>query len=975
MPLGRYVEKYELNGKGSGSGGTGGTGIAGTGSYGSIASCVTQESQVMLDPKNKNFDDDSSDSDTVAGTDNNNTIDDNNGGDDNCITFNDKKRQIDYILVYEESSESLAGKSEKYRKKFLKNLRQLGIEIEESVVKGSAATVQYQQQQHTGARHRQQYEDLTDSTSNRYIHFVKLYVPFPVMCTYAEHLCLRAPLQALPNNPVDSYGGGGSDNNWSDHVFHWLRLPNPMYDYVPNRPLAYYTCPFKMSKLGKFVGSDDPHLYFQTQQRIRVIHDILESTLFGKRSLAQLGISRLVEQSVFQAAYPLHDGQYDCPRQVSEPQHLNKRQILYHYWAQWSKWYKYQPLDHIRDYFGEKITIYFAWLGFYTSWLIPASIVGVLVFLYGLFSINSDIPSQEICQSGQQYRMCPTCDEHQGCQYWSLSETCLYSRLSVMFDHSGTVLYAVFISFWSVAFLEYWKRKSVSLAHHWGSIDCNEEERPRPQFSARAPHIERNPITGTKEPTFPKNVRYLRITAGYMTIVLMLVLVFIFMIAVIIYRIILVSMQSYQSPGMRNISSLISSSTGAVVNLILIMSVGMVYEKLAYRLTEWEMHRTQSEFDNQLAFKVFIFQFVNFYASIFYIAFFKGRFVGRPGQYGTIFGLRNEECSTSGCLMELTQQLAIIMIGKQVINNARELLVPMIQSWYHRQRTGIEHRDHRQYTRWERDYRLIGYDGLFEEYLEMILQFGFITIFVAAFPLAPLFALINNWFEIRLDAHKLVCHTRRPIPERANNIGVWFPILTFLAHFAVISNAFLIAFTSDFIPKTLYLYEMYGSDSSTSTASPSSTSTASLSGFVNFTLATAPAGTMNQTCRYRDFRDPNGEHTVFYWKLQFLRFVFVVVFEHLVFSICRLIDLVVPDIPGDVERKIKRERYLARQALTDSALGSTTVVDNDDDDAGDDAGNATTKVDDAVFINVNTNTTTTNTTSDSQLVNIDCTGK
>jgi hypothetical protein len=33
-----------------------------------------------------------------------------------------------------------------------------------------------------------------------------------------------------------------------------------------------------------------------------------------------------------------------------------------------------------------------------------------------------------------------------------------------------------------------------------------------------------------------------------------------------------------------------------------------------------------------------------------------------------------------------------------------------------------------------------------------VLQFGFITIFVAAFPLAPLCALLNNWMEIRLDA-------------------------------------------------------------------------------------------------------------------------------------------------------------------------------------------------------------------------------
>ncbi|CAG2113673.1 unnamed protein product, partial [Medioppia subpectinata] len=199
----------------------------------------------------------------------------------------------------------------------------------------------------------------------------------------------------------------------------------------------------------------------------------------------------------------------------------------------------------------------------------------------------------------------------------------------------------------------------------------------------------------------------------------------------------------------------------------------------------------------------------------------------------------------------------------------------------------------------------------------------FITIFVAAFPLAPLFALLNNWFEIRLDAHKLVCHTRRPAPDRANNIGVWFPILTFIAHIAVISNVS--------ISHSIHIRLHTQNAIPLRNGSNRQDYDQSLTGYVNYTLATAPAHTMNNTCRYRDWRDGSGAHTPFYWKLQFVRFAFIVVFEHLVFSVCRLIDLLVPDIPVEVEHKIKRERYLARQALTDLTVTTDGVADEDPD--------------------------------------------
>lgn len=48
--------------------------------------------------------------------------------------------------------------------------------------------------------------------------------------------------------------------------------------------------------------------------------------------------------------------------------------------------------------------------------------------------------------------------------------------MGYLFDHPGTVFFSVFMSFWAVTFLEYWKRKMATLAHHWDCMDFHEEE-------------------------------------------------------------------------------------------------------------------------------------------------------------------------------------------------------------------------------------------------------------------------------------------------------------------------------------------------------------------------------------------------------------------------------------------------------------------------------------------------------------------
>ena len=75
--------------------------------------------------------------------------------------------------------------------------------------------------------------------------------------------------------------------------------------------------------------------------------------------------------------------------------------------------------------------------------------------------------------------------------------------------------------------------------------------------------------------------------------------------------------------------------------------------------------------------------------------------------------------------------------------------------------------------------------------LHAVIQYGFITLFVAAFPLAPLFALINNIIEIRLDAYKMVTTKRRQLALRAQDIGLWQAILrsvTYLSFFTNVSQ-------------------------------------------------------------------------------------------------------------------------------------------------------------------------------------------
>ena len=84
----------------------------------------------------------------------------------------------------------------------------------------------------------------------------------------------------------------------------------------------------------------------------------------------------------------------------------------------------------------------------------------------------------------------------------------------------------------------------------------------------------------------------------------------------------------------------------------------------------------------------------------------------------------------------------------------------------------------------------------FEDYCQLVVQFGYVSFFSLAFPLAPLCALLTNVLELRLGAYKLLRVYRRPLAVRSSGIGVWLSVLQVMSIIAVLSNCALLGFTS-----------------------------------------------------------------------------------------------------------------------------------------------------------------------------------
>ncbi|XP_034019406.1 anoctamin-6 [Thalassophryne amazonica] len=831
------------------------------------------------------------------------------------LFFNDGVRRIDFILVYEDEEKKEFEKRHMFQRRkrrreyFEASLMKMGLELE-----------------------------ATRSVIDEKLLFVKVHMPWDVLCTYAEVLHIKLPIQ--PNDL------SSRPSPW--RYISWITKPFYPSEDLITKETEFFTAPFEKDRVEYFYVKDRD-VFFTPSMRSRMAYYILSRAPYEIRgNIKKFGITKLLGSGVYKAAYPLHDCRFNVTSK--EEGCPNERFLLYEEWAHPKSFYKMQPLDLIRKYYGEKIGIYFAWLGFYTIMLALAAVVGLGCFIYGYKTQDTSTWSKEVCDPniGGVIVMCPQCDRE--CTYWRLNSTCEASKKLCIFDNFGTLVFAVFMAVWVTLFLEFWKRYQAELEYEWDTVEfLEQEEPPRPEYEARCIYERKNPVTQVKEKVpYTKCGRCLRVSIGMGTVLFWILLILASIVAIIVYRLAVFFTFSakMRAQNLKELEPFIeyvtpqmaTSVTASIISFVVIMILNILYERVAIWITDFELPRTKTEYENSLTLKMFLFQFVNYYSSCFYIAFAKGKAVGYPGDPVYLLEkYRNEECDPGGCLIELTTQLSIIMGGKAIWNNIQEVLLPWVKNLIFRYCTRVS--SEKVIPRWEQDYQLqpIGQLGLFYEYLEMVIQFGFVTLFVASFPLAPVLALVNNLFEIRVDAWKITTQFRRMVPEKAQDIGAWQPILQGVAIVAVATNAMIIAFTSDMIPRLVYYWSFsvypYGEHSGHTMEGyiNSSLSIFSIDDFSNHSkpLYTPHWFSNLTTCRYRDFRYPPGHskeytHNIRYWHVIAAKMAFIIVVEHIVYLTKFILSYVIPDVPYAVKEQIKREKYLTQVILHETNLKLVT---------------------------------------------------
>ncbi|KUI68308.1 hypothetical protein VM1G_03920 [Cytospora mali] len=419
------------------------------------------------------------------------------------------------------------------------------------------------------------------------------------------------------------------------------------------------------------------------------------------------------------------------------------------------KFVEQNDINEIRDKFGEKIAFYFAFMQAYFLFLLfPAAFGFGAWLILGQFS-------------------------------W---------------------FYGIVNCLWSVVFFEYWKKKEVDLAVEWGVRGVSRIQHPRPQFQFE--REAQDPVTGEIVKVYPPLKRLQRqLLQLPFAIVCLLVLgsliISCFSIEIFISEV-------YNGPFKKYLVFL-----PTVLLTVFMPALTTILTNLAEKLTVYENYETHDSHQAAFVQKIFVINFIVSYLPIFLTAFVYVPFGKVLVPYLDVFHVSAQHISKDGKVAikpfevdpaRLKSQIIYFTVTAQVVNFLLEAIVPIIKRKVFKavkeartemthKNAHLQHKDHEDeaafLNRVRNEAELDEYD-VTVDYREMVVQFGYLSLFSVIWPLTGCSFLVNNWIEARSDAMKIAIECQRPIPWRSDSIGPWLTSLGFLSWLGSLTSAAIV---------------------------------------------------------------------------------------------------------------------------------------------------------------------------------------
>ena len=248
-----------------------------------------------------------------------------------------------------------------------------------------------------------------------------------------------------------------------------------------------------------------------------------------------------------------------------------ERGALYEAWVE-APWYTPPwrlPFTQYKDYFGEQAGLYMVFQAHITTFI-------VALFLIGL--------AAEV-----------------------LVQTADAGGALVAFGHLG---FALALCVWSTAMLVTWKKTEDLYALQWGTTDFEEDEPPRPQFKGT---VVKSPVDGGEEIFYHPDRRDGQIACGALVTALMVLLVVAFILLMQVFK------------HQKNFIEVWGTLPATLANACGIQVFALAYKSIAITLTERENWRTETQFRDKLIIRLFVFNCVNAYGSLYFLVFVQDR--------------------------------------------------------------------------------------------------------------------------------------------------------------------------------------------------------------------------------------------------------------------------------------------------------------------------------------------------------------